>query len=169
MTDWRQAVLTTPSLFGIRSSAVHSRALCSVARALCSELVVCGCRGVVTVVVVVRAVMLRRLEGGHRDWVRGVAWDPVGKYLASESQDGVVVVWSVAGSAPSDWSVVQVIDEYRLQFGNTKTADMHRQMAFNRLSWSPNGDVLAVSRVFLDVLPSCFPAFLPSPLAPGLH
>ena len=30
---------------------------------------------------------------GHESYVKGVAWDPVGKYLASQSDDRSVHVW----------------------------------------------------------------------------
>jgi protein HIRA/HIR1 len=41
----------------------------------------------------------RRLSG-HSSWVKGLAWDPMGTFLASASDDRSVVVWRT-----SDWQV----------------------------------------------------------------
>ena len=35
---------------------------------------------------------LQTLEG-HKSYVKGIAWDPIGKYLASQSDDRTVKVW----------------------------------------------------------------------------
>lgn len=41
----------------------------------------------------------RRLSG-HSSWVKGLAWDPMGTFLASASDDRSVVIWRT-----SDWQV----------------------------------------------------------------
>lgn len=41
----------------------------------------------------------RRLSG-HTSWVKGLAWDPMGTFLASASDDRSVVIWRT-----SDWLV----------------------------------------------------------------
>jgi protein HIRA/HIR1 len=37
----------------------------------------------------------------HTSLVKGVSWDPIGSFLASQSDDKSVIVWST-----TDWSVV---------------------------------------------------------------
>ena len=39
---------------------------------------------------------LTTLEG-HKSYVKGIAWDPIGKYLASQSDDRTVKVWDFVG------------------------------------------------------------------------
>lgn len=41
---------------------------------------------------------------GHRGLVKGVAWDPVGRYVASQADDRTLVVWRT-----SDWGQEVVI------------------------------------------------------------
>ncbi|CAM9333134.1 unnamed protein product [Chrysoparadoxa australica] len=69
---------------------------------------------------------LKSLEG-HSGWVKGVTWDPVGKYLASSSEDRCVVVWRVGGN----WDAVAKISEPFVK--------STEQTFFRRLSWSPDG------------------------------
>jgi len=38
---------------------------------------------------------------GHSSHTKGVAWDPVGTYLASQSDDRTIIVWRC-----SDWTKV---------------------------------------------------------------
>ena len=37
---------------------------------------------------------------GHGPWVKGLAWDPMGSYLASAAEDRTLIVWR-----SSDWQV----------------------------------------------------------------
>ena len=37
---------------------------------------------------------------GHENWVRGLSWDPVGKYLASSGDDNALILWRT-----SDWKL----------------------------------------------------------------
>ena len=43
---------------------------------------------------------------GHSGLVKGVAWDPIGKYLASQSDDRTVRVWRTY-----DWKAETVVSE----------------------------------------------------------
>jgi protein HIRA/HIR1 len=43
---------------------------------------------------------------GHSGLVKGVAWDPVGKYVASQSDDKTLRIWRTA-----DWQQDAVISE----------------------------------------------------------
>ena len=72
--------------------------------------------------------LIRRLEL-HTSFVKGVAWDPVGTYLASQSEDKSVAIWRV-----DDWSVVATVRGPYSQMVSATFA--------NRLSWSPDGQLL---------------------------
>eukprot|EP00898_Chlorokybus_atmophyticus_P000368 jgi/Chlat1/1331/Chrsp118S01752 len=72
---------------------------------------------------------------GHTSLVKGVAWDPVGKYLASQSDDKSVIVWNT-----DTWEVRKRITG---PFDNTVSAAF-----FRRLSWFPNGQILATTHAY---------------------
>lgn len=63
---------------------------------------------------------------GHTGLVKGVVWDPVGKYLASQSDDRSVKVWRTG-----DWVCESTITDPFEECGGTTHA--------LRLSWSPDG------------------------------
>ncbi|KAF8066171.1 abcG22 [Scenedesmus sp. PABB004] len=65
----------------------------------------------------------------HNGWVKGLAFDPLGRYLASQGRNGVKV-WDVA----KDWApVAHVRDVF----------DRAPEMAFKlKISWSPDGEQL---------------------------
>lgn len=63
---------------------------------------------------------------GHTGMVKGVAWDPVGKYIASQSDDRTVRIWRTA-----DWTCQSTISEPFEECGGTTH--------ILRLSWSPDG------------------------------
>ena len=67
---------------------------------------------------------------GHESFVKGVAWDPVGTYLASQGDDKSVHVWRV-----EDWTRVAVIREPFLRTQGSATFSL-------RLCWSPDGRTL---------------------------
>lgn len=69
-----------------------------------------------------RAAWLR----GHTGLVKGVAWDPVGKFIASQSDDRTVRIWRTA-----DWTCQSTISEPFEECGGTTHV--------LRLSWSPDG------------------------------
>ncbi|XP_071744188.1 protein HIRA isoform X2 [Lepeophtheirus salmonis] len=66
---------------------------------------------------------------GHTGLVKGVIFDPVGKYLASQSDDKTLRLWRT-----SDWEVDSVITEPFLECGATTH--------FLRPGWSPDGSLL---------------------------
>lgn len=66
---------------------------------------------------------------GHTGLVKGVTWDPVGKFLASQSDDRSVKIWKT-----SDWTVQNTITEPFEECGGTTH--------ILRLSWSPDGQYL---------------------------
>jgi len=76
--------------------------------------------------------MIQRLEG-HRGLVKGVCWDPVGKFLASQSDDRSIVVWRT-----SDWKAETTLR------GPLQNAVLHENnlTLFLRLSWSPCGSAI---------------------------
>ncbi|KAG9301750.1 hypothetical protein G9A89_003297 [Geosiphon pyriformis] len=68
----------------------------------------------------------------HHGFVKGVAWDPVGKYLATQSDDKTLKLWKTA-----DWKIEAQIREPFLSSPTTTF--------FRRLSWSPDGTHLAAA------------------------
>ncbi|KAL1412113.1 HIR complex subunit [Vanrija albida] len=74
---------------------------------------------------------LRTIDA-HQGFVKGVTWDPVGNYLATQSDDKTVRIWNT-----DDWKEVQVV---------RKPFEMSPQSTFfRRLSWSPDGAFIAAS------------------------
>lgn len=41
-----------------------------------------------------KVVILDAAKGGHKESVKGVSWDPIGKFLCSQSADKTLKVWS---------------------------------------------------------------------------
>ncbi|KAI8644133.1 WD40-repeat-containing domain protein [Parasitella parasitica] len=68
----------------------------------------------------------------HSDFVKGVTWDPAGKFLASQSDDKMVKVFRT-----SDWGLeADLISPFINAPGTT---------LFRRLSWSPDGAHVAAA------------------------
>ena len=67
---------------------------------------------------------------------KGVAWDPIGKYLAAQVQgaEQIVKVWRIR-----DW---------KLESNNVKGFESPDDTQFLRLSWSPDGQALATTNGF---------------------
>lgn len=63
---------------------------------------------------------------GHTGLVKGVTWDPVGKFMASQSDDRSVKIWKTG-----DWTCQSTITEPFEECGGTTH--------ILRLSWSPDG------------------------------
>ena len=63
---------------------------------------------------------------GHSGMVKGITWDPVGKYLASQSDDRTLKVWRT-----SDWQQESEVTEPFAECSGTTHV--------LRLSWSPDG------------------------------
>ncbi|VDK34301.1 unnamed protein product [Taenia asiatica] len=78
---------------------------------------------------------------GHRGPVKGVAWDPVGRYLATQADDIGVRVWRTA-----DWQ-----PESKVSTPFTNAAD---QAEVTRLSWSPDGSVIAAPHAVNNNFPT---------------
>nr|XP_019010171.1 uncharacterized protein I206_04639 [Kwoniella pini CBS 10737]OCF48952.1 hypothetical protein I206_04639 [Kwoniella pini CBS 10737] len=74
---------------------------------------------------------LRKLDL-HQGFVKGVCWDPVGNYLATQSDDKTVKIWNT-----EDWSLVQSVSQ---PFETSPQSTF-----FRRLSWSPDGAFIAAS------------------------
>jgi len=72
-------------------------------------------------------------RAGHESFVKGVAWDPVGTYLASQGDDKSVHVWRC-----EDWSRVAVIRQPFLRTVGNSTFSL-------RLCWSPDGRTLTAT------------------------
>ena len=62
---------------------------------------------------------------GHKSFVKGLAWDPVGTYLASAADDKCVIIWRTDGWQP----VATITAPFRHGF-STSTF-------FLRLDWAP--------------------------------
>lgn len=68
---------------------------------------------------------------GHRSYVKGVAWDPIGTYLASQGDDKSAIVWST-----STWEEQEkLMDTLKVMDSTTYST---------RLGWSPDGQYLAL-------------------------
>ncbi|KAL7412023.1 WD40-repeat-containing domain protein [Mrakia frigida] len=70
--------------------------------------------------------------GLHEGFVKGVCWDPVGEYLATQSDDKSVKIWRT-----TDWTLAKTVTE---PFNNSPGSTF-----FRRLSWSPDGAFIASS------------------------
>ncbi|KAJ1330445.1 hypothetical protein BSLG_009363 [Batrachochytrium salamandrivorans] len=68
----------------------------------------------------------------HEGFVKGVTWDPAGKYLATQSDDRSIKIFRT-----SDWEVETTITE-PLESGASTSF-------FTRLSWSPDGATIAAT------------------------
>ena len=72
----------------------------------------------------------------HTSMVKGVAWDPMGKYISSASDDKSVAIWRCA-----DWRQEKLVSQPYQKEGRT---------FFRRLSWSPDGVYIATSHGYKD-------------------
>lgn len=68
---------------------------------------------------------------GHSNLVKGIAWDPVGKYLATKSDDQSVIIWRAG-----DWAIEAIL---------TDPFQTHFESLFAKVSWAPDGSFLAAS------------------------
>ncbi|XP_057480797.1 protein HIRA-like isoform X2 [Actinidia eriantha] len=72
---------------------------------------------------------------GHSSLVKGVTWDPIGSFIASQSDDKTVIIWRT-----SDWSLVHRTDgHWAKSLGST---------FFRRLGWSPCGHFITTTHGF---------------------
>lgn len=74
---------------------------------------------------------LRKLDQ-HQGFVKGVCWDPVGEFLATQSDDKTVKIWRT-----TDWGLeAEIAKPFEDSPGST---------FFRRLSWSPDGAHITAS------------------------
>ncbi|XP_057955872.1 protein HIRA isoform X2 [Malania oleifera] len=72
---------------------------------------------------------------GHSSLVKGVTWDPIGSFIASQSDDKTVIIWRT-----NDWSLVHRTDgHWTKSLGST---------FFRRLGWSPCGHFITTTHGF---------------------
>lgn len=76
--------------------------------------------------------LLRRLETEPRRSLKGLVWDPLGKYIAAQSSEGHVFIWRM-----HDWRLQTVLTAPYAEPSESYTY-------FSRPSWSPDGRVLCV-------------------------
>lgn len=74
---------------------------------------------------------------GHDNYVNGLVFDPIGKYLASQSnQDKKVIIWKIH----ENYSKMTIEKEHTESYEHNKA-----QSQFARLDWSPDGQFLATT------------------------
>jgi WD40 repeat protein len=69
---------------------------------------------------------------GHHSFVKGVSFDPVGRYLASCGADNIIIIWDV-----DSWSALHRLD------GPLRAAP--DRTIFRRMSWAPDGSSLCIT------------------------
>ena len=75
----------------------------------------------------------RQSLNGHTSYVRGLAYDPIGRYLISSGSDNRIIVWDIE----NDYSVLRVLEE---PLRNSPDNGIYR-----RISWSPDGQSVCVT------------------------
>ena len=84
---------------------------------------------------------------GHTGWVLGVSFDPTGSFLATQTIDGFVWVWSLA-----TFQLQRKIRDVGLTLpksigdGSGPRTDVGRTVSFARISWTPDGAALVACR-----------------------
>ena len=82
---------------------------------------------------------------GHTGWMIGISFDPLGQYLATQSVDGNIWLWSLR-----DFKLVRKLPAVGLTAtGAAPSApriDVHRTVAMARMSWTCDGAALVVCR-----------------------
>lgn len=90
-----------------------------------------------------------KVLSGHSSFVKGVAFDPLGRYLVSVGADNIVIVWDGGGDgggnlsarrqvgSGGEWALLRRLEEPLL---NSPDRAM-----FRRLSWSPDGQFVCLS------------------------
>lgn len=90
---------------------------------------------------VVKRNPIAKLEG-HKNMIRGVAWDPCGEYIATEGDDLTVKIWRTR-----DWSLISTVTDPFVK----AYAESH----FARLGFDPMGSTLVASRGMRDKAHIC--------------
>ncbi|VDP86585.1 unnamed protein product [Echinostoma caproni] len=78
---------------------------------------------------------------GHHGFVKGVAWDPIGRYLATQGDDVAVNVWRT-----SDWQI-----EANIKKPFAKATGQSQVM---RISWSLDGSTIAAPHAINNGFPT---------------
>ena len=76
----------------------------------------------------------------HKSFVKGVAFDPTGKYLASCCADNFVIIWDAL-----DWKMVIRLDD--------PMKDSPDRAIYRRMCWAPDGNSLCLSSAFKSQKP----------------
>jgi len=75
----------------------------------------------------------RQTLHGHTGYVRGLAYDPIGRYLISSGSDNRIIVWDVE----NDYAKVTVLEE--------PLRNSPDNVIYRRISWSPDGQSVCVT------------------------
>lgn len=74
---------------------------------------------------------------GHENYVNGLVFDPIGKYMATQSnQEKKVIIWKIH----ENFKKFTKEAEYTEPFNTNNT-----QAQFARLDWSPDGQLIATT------------------------
>lgn len=104
--------------------------------------------GIIKIVNIVDSTQVRRIKA-HEGSVKSLSFDPQRKYLASAGSDGQLKIWNYSEDDKLEISM-SVLPNQRSEYVNQKISEetfiftLYRLKYFNRFSWSPNGNVLAV-------------------------
>ncbi len=88
-----------------------------------------------------RVATLKSSNGGHERGVKGLAWDPVGRFLATQGEDNTLRVWRI-----DTWECVRVVSEPLQE--STSSA------LFTRMDWSADGQFLLCPNAMNAGLPT---------------
>jgi hypothetical protein len=75
----------------------------------------------------------RQVLSGHDSFVKGLSYDPMGRYLISSGSDNLLIVWDTQ----ADYTAVRTLDE-PLRNSPDKTI-------YRRISWAPDGQSVCVT------------------------
>lgn len=104
--------------------------------------------------------MIGKIEGAHSGFIKGLSWDPAGKFLASQSDDGSCVVWNIESmlSSQGSSSAFTLDSNDSEMFKETVLekifVNMSKMTFFHRPSWSPDGTILALANATNRQLPA---------------
>ncbi|KAJ3636352.1 hypothetical protein Zmor_004520 [Zophobas morio] len=82
---------------------------------------------------------------GHTNMVKGVSWDPIGEFIATQSDDRSVIIWRTR-----DWSIEARITR---GFENTSSSTFFRRPRQTISHWSPDGSYIVAAHARKDKLP----------------
>ncbi|KAJ1435042.1 WD40-repeat-containing domain protein, partial [Ochromonadaceae sp. CCMP2298] len=77
-----------------------------------------------------------RVLQGHGSFVKGLSFDPVGRYLVSAGRDNLILVWD----AQQDFKIIKTMDK--------PLKDSPDTTIFRRISWSPDGQSVCVASAY---------------------